>query len=233
MRLSVIIPVLNEEKTISKIIEKVLKQKDVCEIIVVDDGSRDNTPEILKRAQSKLRKNKRQTIKVVIHPQNKGKGAAIRTGITKVSGDFLIIQDADLEYNPEEFGELLKKASSKTVVYGSRILAKNPHAYIRTYLGNVFISAMHNLLFGDKLTDIYTCYKLLPSNIAKELKLQSNGFEIEAEITAKLAKNGIKIIEVPISYKPRSYEKGKKIKAKDALIGAYTLLKIKFSQVKT
>lgn len=219
--LSVIIPVFNEERFIDKILKKVLRQKEVAEIIIINDGSTDKTAQIIKKI-------KHPKIKIFHHSTNLGKGAAIQTGYKKISSDFVIIQDADLEYNPSEYKILLAKAGKNIVVYGSRILASNPHAYTRTYLGNVLISTFASILFGKKLTDTYTCYKLLPSKIAKKLHINSRGFEMEAEITAKLAKKQIPIIEVPISYKPRSYEQGKKIKAKDALIGAWILFKIRF-----
>ena len=221
MKLSVIIPAFNEEKTILKIIKKVLLQPNVHEIIVVDDGSTDNTLEI-------LRKIKNKKLKIFSHPRNLGKGAAIRTGLNESQGDFILIQDGDLEYDPREYPKLLQFASLSTVVYGSRIKGNNPHAYTRTYIGNTLITTFANLLFGIKLSDSYTCYKLLPSKVAKDLNLKSNGFEIEAEITGKLAKKGIKIVEVPIKFKPRTYEQGKKIKAKDAIFGAFTFLKIRF-----
>lgn len=220
MRLSVIIPILNEQDSIVQLLNQVLAQKVASEVIVVDDGSTDNTAQLLK----KMKNNK---ITLLSHNKNQGKGAAIQTGLKRVTGDFVIIQDADLEYNPEEYERLLKRASEEVAVYGSRIKGKNPHAYTRTYLGNVLITTFCNLLFGTNLSDIYTCYKLMPVKIAKSLKMKSHGFEIEAEITAKLAERKIPIIEVPISYKPRSYEQGKKIKTRDALFGALTLLKVK------
>lgn len=229
MKMSVVIPVLNEEGTIAQVIKKVFHQKGVSEIIVVDDGSFDSTPRILGKIKKLVNRSRPNCLQVITHKRNRGKGAAIRTGLKYVSGDYVIIQDADLEYDPGEYQKLLKHALPELVVYGSRILANNPRAYARTYLGNVLISSFCNLLFETKLTDIYTCYKLLPTSIAKKLNLSSSGFEIEAEITAKLAKMGIPIIELPISYKPRSYEQGKKIRAKDALVGAWTLLKVKFS----
>lgn len=220
--LSVIIPVLNEQETINKVLNKVLSQKEVVEIIVVDDGSTDKTPHILKKIKHKK-------IKIFTHLKNQGKGAAICTGLEKVKGDYIIIQDADLEYDPSEFKKLLEIADTKTVVFGSRILGNNPHAYTRTYLGNVLLSSLASFLFNKKLTDTYTCYKLIPTKIAKNLNLKSKGFELEAEITARLLKQGTPIIEVPISYNPRSYEQGKKIKAKDALIGAWNFIKIRLN----
>lgn len=221
-KLSVIIPAYNEEASIKQILEQVLSLDYVWEVVVIDDGSKDKTYSILQKiSHHKLR--------IFQHPVNQGKGAAVRTGLDKSLGDFIIIQDADLEYNPSEFKLLLEKASDNQAVYGSRMLNNNAHAYFRTYLGNVIVTSWCNLLFGTALTDSYTCYKLIPAKIAKNLKLISNGFEIEAEITAKLAKKGIPIIEVPISYTPRSYQQGKKIKAKDALKGIWTYLKIRLS----
>ena len=223
MKLSEIIPDFNEAKTIKQIVNRVLAQGEVWEVVIVDDGSTDGTAQVLAKFNHKK-------VRVKRHGANKGKGAAIVTGISNINGDYLIFQDADLEYEPAEYKKLLKRANGKNAVYGSRILNKdNRHAYARTYIGNVLITALGNLLFGLKLTDSYTCYKLLPVKEAKQLNLKSSGFEVEAEITAKLAKRGVEIIEVPISYKPRSYEQGKKIKAKDALKGAWMYFKIRFS----
>lgn len=222
MKLSVIMPVFNEQKTIGEIIDKVLAQNEVSETIVVNDGSTDRTSEILHKLKNKK-------IKVTNHQKNLGKGAAIKTALKKVTGNFVIFQDADLEYDPRQIKTLAAHATPSTVVYGSRIKGKNPHAYERTYWGNVLLTQFCNLLFGTKLTDSYTCYKLLPTKVAKSLKLKSNGFEIEAEITAKLAKKRFQIIEIPISYKPRTYEQGKKIKTIDAIKGIFTFLKVCFS----
>ncbi|KKR92165.1 MAG: Glycosyltransferase, group 2 family [Candidatus Daviesbacteria bacterium GW2011_GWB1_41_15] len=224
MKMSVIIPTFNEEKTIAKTLKAVLEQKVVGEVIIVDDGSRDKTADILQE-----NKSRDWRIKLIFHQKNLGKGAAVRTGLSEVSSDYVLIQDADLEYDPVEYNKLISKASPGRAVYGSRLLTKNPHAYTRTYLGNVALTGLGNLLFGTSLTDSYTGYKLLPTKIIKALNLSSNGFELEAEITAKLAKRKIPIIEVPISFRPRKYEQGKKIKAEDALIGALTFLKIKFN----
>ena len=222
MQITVIIPVFNESQTIGKILDKVLSQKSVSEIIIVDDGSSDKTPEI-------LRKFKKPQIKIITHSKNMGKGAALQSALKEVSGNYLIIQDADLEYDPSQYSLLLAHAKPNTAVYGSRLLVDtNKHAYFSTYLGNVFITWVFNILFNRNLTDTYTCYKLLPCKLAKSLNLSSNGFAIEAEITGKLAKKGIKIIEVPIKFLPRKYEQGKKIKAKDAFIGLWTFLKIRF-----
>lgn len=226
MKLSVVIPAYNEEKTIAKILKKVFLQPEVKNVLVVNDGSFDKTHEVLENISLKIPPAKRKRLKIFKHASNMGKGSALKTAFNKVSGDFVIVQDADLEYNPREYKKLLKTADKDTVVYGSRILGNNPHAYTRTYLGNMLITFFNNLLFGSRLTDIYTCYKLIPKKIVRGLKLSSRGFEVEAEITAKLLKNGIKILEVPISYRPRSYSQGKKIKAIDAARGAWVLFKV-------
>jgi glycosyltransferase involved in cell wall biosynthesis len=225
MQLSVIIPVLNEEATIAAILSKVIGLKDIYEVIVVDDGSTDKTLEILQKLKKSAKFAKK--LKIFSHKRNLGKGSAIRTGIKRAKGNFVIIQDADLEYDPREFSKLTKIAKEDGVVYGSRIMGKSKHAYFRTYLGNIAITTLCNVLFGSRLTDSYTCYKLIPSKIFKSLNLKSHGFEIEAEITAKLLKKRIEIHEVAINYKPRSYEKGKKIKAKDAITGALKLIEIR------
>ena len=228
MQLSVIIPVLNEEATIKTILSKVIDLKDIYEVIVVNDGSTDKTLEILKGLKKSAKYN--QKLKIFSHKTNLGKGSAIRTGIKQAKGDFVIIQDADLEYDPNEFTKLTSIITKDKAVYGSRIMGKGKHAYLRTYLGNIAITTFCNILFGSKLTDSYTCYKLIPSRIFKSLNLKSTGFEIEAEITAKLLKKKVKIDEVAINYHPRSYEKGKKIKAKDAIIGALKLIEIRVSR---
>lgn len=222
MLISIIIPVLNEEKSIKEVVTKVLAQKSVGEIIIVNDGSTDSTPEIIEKLKNKK-------VKVLNHSTNQGKGKAIRTGLNAVTMEYLLIQDADLEYNPNEYVNLIKKVDKNTVVYGSRLKKDNKYAYNRTYLGNVVLTKLSNFLYGINLTDSYTCYKLIPTKVMKNLNLYSNGFEIEAEITAKLAKHKVKIIEVPISYIPRKYEDGKKIKALDAIKGIITLCKEKLS----
>lgn len=220
-KLTVIIPAYNEGKTITKVIKSVLEQNCVSQVIVVNDGSKDNTKIIL----DNIRNNK---VRVFHHNKNRGKGAAIITALRFVKGDFVLIQDADLEYSPKEYINLYKHSDKNKVIYGSRLLKTNPKAYFSTYIGNVLLTNFCNLLFGTKLTDSYTCYKLMPTKIAKSLNLTSRGFEVEAEITAKLAKKGIPIEEIPISYKPRSYQQGKKIKTKDALAGIKTFLRVYF-----
>lgn len=219
MKLSVIVPVFNEAQTVVSAISKVLQQKNVYEVIAVDDGSKDASLKMLK----KIKNNK---LKIIIHKNNLGKGSALADGIAASTGDYLIFQDADLEYSPSDYSRLLSKISPNAAVYGSRILSQSKHAYTRTYWGNVLITTLGNWLLGANLTDAYTCYKLIPVDIAKEMNIRARGFEVEAEITAKLVKAGVKIIEVPITYNPRTYEEGKKIKALDALKGAWMFFKI-------
>ncbi|MEN3013944.1 MAG: glycosyltransferase family 2 protein [Endomicrobiia bacterium] len=227
MKLSIIIPVYNEEKTILEAFSKV-KNIDFGiekEIIIVDDASVDKTKEILKNLQQE---NKQ--VKFIFHKKNQGKGAALISGIKNSSGDIVAIQDADLEYNPEEIKYLIKPILDKKslIVYGSRFLEKNPVLYKTYYLGNRLISWIISFLFGQKITDSYTCYKIFHKDVLKNIQLKSKRFEIEAELTCKFLKKGYKILELPISYSPRSIKQGKKIKFKDAVIGILTILKIKF-----
>jgi dolichol-phosphate mannosyltransferase len=230
MKLSVIIPVYNEEKTVAKIVKQVLAEKTPKEVIIVDDGSTDQTREIIK----KLKDNR---IKKLFHAKNSGKGAAIRTGIKNAIGEILLIQDADLEYDPKYYQELLRPIAlgQSKVVYGTRLKTlpfrlwgQDKTPFPLHYLVNRFLSALTNLLYGSNLTDMETCYKMISKDIYQKLNLISNRFEIEPEITAKILKMGYSILEVPITTKPRSYQEGKKIKAKDAFIAVWTLFKHRF-----
>lgn len=226
--LTIIIPVLNEEKTIKKVVESLQTTLPLSQIIISDDGSIDNTENIC-RELSKKSKN----IFYLKKQKNEGKGSAIRHAASKIRGKYVLIQDADLEYDPKDIIQLFEKVKSKNknqVIYGSRLLGSNPHAYMRTYLGNVIITKIANLLFRTNLTDSYTCYKLMPKKIFMSLNLISNGFEIEAEMTAKLLKKGVPLIEMPISFAPRRYNEGKKIKYKDFLIGVKTYFQIWFDK---
>ncbi len=222
MTLSIIIPVYNEKKTLLEIIKRVetadtlnLKK----EIILVDDGSSDGTREILKNLEEKYL--------VVYHSKNQGKGAALRTGFRTARGDIILIQDADLEYNPQNYPRLLKPIlENKTdVVYGSRALQKNPHLNMGNYYGAKIISWLTSIFYGCRLTDVYTCYKVFKAGILKEIELESNGFDIEQEITSKILKKKHKILEVPIDYSPRGFQEGKKIKTKDGFIALWKILK--------
>ena len=226
MKVSVIIPTYNEEKTIEEILKRVYKEDLIHEVIVVDDGSIDKTREIL--TGMKIPKN----LKIVFHKKNKGKGAAIRTGLKTVSGEIVIIQDADLEYHPREYKKLIKpivEGKSK-VVYGTRmnVVKRGIYSNIWFYLGGLLLSKLANLLYGLSITDESTGYKVFETQALKSLRLKHDGFDFCSEVTAKLAKAGHKIYEVPISYKPRGFSEGKKIRSKDGLIAIWTLLKYRF-----
>ena len=222
-------PVFNEEKTIEKTVEKVEKVKInnyEKELIIVDDCSKDRTSKIINNLKKKYK-----NIKSFSHPVNKGKGAAIRTALDNIGGDIVIIQDADSEYNPEEIADMVKfrEDNNLDVVYGSRMLnKKNKYSYYSYLLGNIFLNKTTNYLYRTKLTDMETCYKLIPSKIFKKIKMIANGFDIEPEITAKISRLGHKITEFPISYYPRSKEEGKKIRWKDGLAAVWTLFYWRF-----
>jgi dolichol-phosphate mannosyltransferase len=228
MKLSIVIPAYNEKNTILKIVERV-KQVNLGkiekEIILVDDASRDGTTDIIK----KIKDNK---IKKVFHEKNQGKGAAVRDGIKAATGEIVIIQDADLEYNPDEYNIVIKPILDKKaeVVYGSRALNKNNrYSYISFMIGGKIVTFFTNLLFFSHLTDEPTCYKTFKSDVIKKINITGNRFEWEPEVTAKILKKGIKIVEVPISYNPRDKKHGKKINWRDGLVAIWTLFKYRFS----
>ncbi|MEM4331074.1 MAG: glycosyltransferase family 2 protein [Candidatus Pacearchaeota archaeon] len=221
-KVSIIIPVYNEERTIKKVLEEVLKLKLKKEIIVINDGSKDNTLKELKNFSKK--------IKIISYEENKGKGYALRKGIEKASGDYIVFQDADLEYNPKEISSLIKELEKEKVVYGSRFLKKNKRGYLANYFANIFLSFLTSLLFGQKLTDMETGYKAFRKEVIKELELTSNGFEIEPEITSKILRRKIKIKEVPISYEPRTKKEGKKVKFFDGIKAIFSLIKWKLKK---
>ncbi|KKR38177.1 glycosyl transferase [Candidatus Woesebacteria bacterium RIFOXYA1_FULL_40_18] len=239
MKLSIIIPVYNEEETINEILKRVAKAKlpkgVEKEIVVVDDASEDKSK--LKAQKSKLQL-KIQNLRLLVHKTNQGKGAAVRTGIKSVTGDIILIQDADLEYDPDDYSRLIEPIllNYTEVVYGTRlknyplkIFGTRKTPFLTHYLGNKFLTFVTNLLYGDGLSDMETCYKVFTKSIAKRLKLKSNRFEFEPEITAKILKMGYKIYEVPIKIKPRGYEEGKKITWKDGFIALWTLIKYRFT----
>ncbi len=230
MKLSVIIPAYNEEKTIVKLLQKVVDVTLINniekEIIVVNDCSTDNTKKVIEDFSATSNSN----IKLFHQEKNQGKGAAIRKGIELASGDFLIVQDADLEYNPEEFNLLLQPAVDGVadVVYGSRFMGGKPHRILFFWhsLGNKFLTFLSNMFTNLNLTDMETCYKLIRSDYAKKIKLKENRFGFEPEVTAKLARiKGIRIYEVGISYYGRTYQKGKKIGWKDGFRAIYCIFK--------
>ena len=228
MKLSVIIPVYNEESTIAEVIRRVsnvtIEGVDK-EIIVADDGSTDSTSSIIANTR-----RDESIIKVHTSLINLGKGAAVRYGLEYATGDVIIIKDADLELNPEEYAKLLEPILKETadVVYGSRFMQKNPNIPIITRLANGFLTLLGNVIFSGGPTDMETAYKVFRSSVAKQIKLRSVGFEFDAEITAKILLAGNKIHEVPITYNPRSKIEGKKLSWKDGVKTIYILLKCKF-----
>ncbi|MCB0724212.1 MAG: glycosyltransferase family 2 protein [Ignavibacteriae bacterium] len=223
MNLSVIIPVYNEEKYLEEIIARVANTKLVYEIICVDDGSTDQSKNLLKS----LSEDRNIPLKVLTHPQNRGKGAAIKTGLSIASGDLVLIQDADLEYNPKDYEALIKPFNEKCVhvVYGSRNLIRNPKSSLAFYYGGRLLSILTNIIYGSKITDESTCYKVFKTELLRDLNLENEGFDFCPEVTAKILKQKIKIHEVPISYSPRSRNEGKKIRWYDGIIAIWTLLK--------
>ena len=224
MQLTVVIPVYNEKATIIELLDRVTAVDIEKEIIVVDDFSTDGTRAILEELRNK-------TLTLLLHNRNQGKGAALRTGFQHASGDFVIIQDADLEYDPADFPKLLAivKTENARVVYGSRLATSQPTMTLRHFVGNRLLTGLTNLLYGSQLTDMETCYKLLDRRLVKNLQLVSNSFNVEPEITAKLLKQGIAIHEVPISYHGRSFAEGKKISWKDFISAVWTLITLRVS----
>jgi len=223
--LSIIIPVFNEEKTIAEILRRVTEvslSSIKKQIIAVDDGSTDKTAGILKKFSSECL--------ILRHLKNLGKGAAIKTALPHLTGDYAIIQDADLEYDPADWAKLIAAMDKNTAaVYGSRNLNTGSRGYPHYYLGGRFLTWLTNFLFKSDLTDINTGYKLFRTDFLKSLDLQSNGFEFCEEVTCKTLKRGGLIKEVPISYHPRTFQEGKKITVRDGLIGIWTIIKYRIS----
>lgn len=227
MKLSVIIPVYNEAATLEEIIARVRATTLVDEIIVVDDGSSDGSREILRC----LEKSGTPELRLHFHAQNQGKGAAMRTGLAAVTGDLVLVQDADLEYDPADYPALLapfEQDEATEVVYGSRNLRRNPRSSQAFYWGGRALSWMTNLLYGSRITDEATGYKLIKTPLMREISPETDGFEFCPEVTGKLLRRGVDIIEVPISYTPRSWEEGKKIRWYDGVIAIWTLIKYRF-----
>ncbi len=218
-KLSIIVPVFNEAQTIDEVLKRLLALSADKEIIVVDDGSTDGTAK--KLADYAL------TVKLLKHENNQGKGAALRTGLASVAGDYVCFCDADLEYDVDQILELFDFISKNgaEVVYGSRFVDYQPRKNTIHYCGNRFLTWLTNFLYGSKLTDMETGYKMFRSDIVKNLALTGRRFEIEPEITAKLLKRGNRIVEIPIAYDPRVKAEGKKIKYRDGLIAFWVLIK--------
>lgn len=221
--LSVLIPVLNEEATLEALLERVEAQSVVSEIVIVDDGSTDQTPEIL-RSRTFAKPHQ-----VITHPVNKGKGAALRTAIANASSELAVVQDADLEYDPDDYAVLLKpfERGDVQVVYGSRRFSSQSAYSFWFVMGNKLVTLWTNLMFNTYISDMETCFKVMPVSLWRELDLKANKFDIEPEITAKLLLLGERIFEVPISYAARSREQGKKLTWRDGLSAIATLTRLR------
>ncbi len=223
MKLTIIMPVFNERQYILEILARVNAVDLEKEIIIVDDCSTDGTYEL-------LTENQKLYHKLIRHQVNQGKGAAIRSGIPEATGDLTIIQDADLEYDPDDYHKLLAPVlkGKADVVYGSRFTGEHKNMFFRHYLGNRFLTLVTNLLYDSTLSDMETCYKLFRTDILKSLRLRAKRFDFEPEVTAKVMKAGYRIYEVPISYAGREYHEGKKITWRDGFTALWCLLKYRF-----
>lgn len=224
--LSVVMPVYNEKDTVLKTADRVLKVDIVKELIIVDDGSTDGTMELLKKQEFGPK------VKKIFHEKNFGKGKAVRTGFKETSGEIVGVQDADLEYDPNEFKDLIEpiRKGFADVVYGSRLWGGKPQrAHMFWHLvGNRFLTLVADVLYNTTLTDIETCYKVFKASALKEINIKSDGFSIEPEITAKILKKKMRVYEMPISYYGRTYEEGKKITWRHGFSALWTLLKYRF-----
>jgi len=231
--LTIIVPVFNEKKSINVLLKKLISIKKIKkQIIVVDDGSTDGTAEVLKSEFVKLK----SINKIIFHKKNTGKGSAIKSAQKFIKGDYVGIQDADLEYNPNDLIKIYNfiKKNDYNVVYGSRVLNKNKYQNTRNFThliriwGNVFLTLVSNIINNQNLTDAHTCYKIIKTKIFKKINLREKGFAFCPEVTTKLAKKNYEIKEISISYNGRTYNDGKKITSLDGIIALYSLVKYKF-----
>jgi glycosyltransferase involved in cell wall biosynthesis len=224
--LSVVMPVYNEQDTVEEMIRRVLQVPLRIELIVVDDGSKDRTREILGTLSREL------NFKLFLQPSNQGKGAALRRGFQEVTGDLVVIQDADLEYSPEEYPDLIQLICEgrADVVYGSRFLGRHRVFLFTHYAGNRLLTLITNVLYNTMLTDMETCYKVMRAEVLRSFTLESNGFGIEPELTAKIFKRHYRVYEVPITYDGRGYDEGKKIGWRDGVVALWVLLKYRFTE---
>lgn len=225
MKLTILIPVYNEEATVEELLRRVRAVPLEKEILVCDDGSTDGTARILSQVEAAT------GVRIFRHEVNRGKGAALRTLIPKATGDVVMIQDADLEYNPQEYEQLLAPIRERktNVVYGSRFLGSGRAMFFWHALGNKFLTLLTNMLYDSTLSDMETCYKVFRRELLQSLSLRARRFDIEPEITAQILKRGERIWEVPITYAGREYSEGKKITWKDGVIAVLVLIRIKFS----
>jgi glycosyltransferase involved in cell wall biosynthesis len=224
--LSVVMPVFNERDTIDEILRRVLAVPVRIQLIVVDDYSTDGTRDRLQELSRAL------AFTLVLQPQNGGKGAALRAGFEHVRGDLVVIQDADLEYSPEEYPELIELIcrGRADVVYGSRFIGRHRVFLFTHYIGNRILTLLTNVLYNTMLTDMETCFKVMRVEVLRSMTLRSNRFGIEPELTAKIFKRGYRVYEVPITYDGRGYDEGKKITWKDGIDAVWTLLKYRFTE---
>ena len=223
--LSVVMPVYNERNTLEEIVGRVLAVPLRIELVAVDDASSDGSREILERL------SREHGFRVCRQERNQGKGAAVRRGIAEATGDIIVVQDADLEYSPEEFPELIELIvkGKADAVFGSRFIGRHRCFLFTHYLANLFLNLVTNVLYNTTMTDMETCFKAVRSELLKSLDLRSNRFGIEPEITAKLFKRGARVYEVPITYEGRDYSEGKKITWKDGFPALWTLIKYRFT----
>ena len=227
-KLSIVIPIYNEAEHLEEILRQI-EAVDIGmdkELILVDDCSTDGTREILNNLQN----SDDNKFKVFYHDINRGKGATLRTGFQHITGDITLIQDADLEYDPQDYPKLLKPIleNEANVVYGSRFMEGRQEGLLRSYIANKFLTSLSNFVNGTKLTDMETCYKVIKTDILKEIALRSDRFGFEPEITAKLAKRKCNIVDVPISYRGRDYHQGKTVSWKDGVAAIFHILRYRF-----
>ena len=224
--LSVVMPAFNERSTIEEIVDRVLAVPLRIELIIVDDGSTDGTRDILQRLAAT------RPIKLILQERNAGKGSALRRGFQEVTGDLVVIQDADLEYSPEEYPDLISLIveGRADVVYGSRFLGRHRVFLFTHYAGNLVLNLVTNVLYNTMLTDMETCYKVMRTSVLRSFTLHANGFGIEPEMTAKIFKRRYRVYEVPITYDGRGYEEGKKITWRDGVVALWVLLKYRFTE---